>query len=291
MKSKTMASIPKALVAASLILAALALQSCSYVLGDWFTAKVPIDTQVAFLAPSFETEFPASGKAPFPLAVIMPGCLGTRLNEREWVKYLNSIGWATLIVDSFTPRGLKTVEEIEPVCDGARPWGLDRAGDVVAAVTYARGLKAIDSQRVALLGWSHGGWAVMDALTFGADSRPANLDQLPDGWADGVIFAGAIYPYCGFGTRSRSSLWKTQVPVRLIMAENDQNTPLPPCLEAVAFQRNSGQDAEAIILPGVTHWFDNPGDFDLDPHVFSPEGTAKARAIFRAGLASAGSGE
>ena len=286
-----MVTITKGLAVASLFLAALALQSCSYVLGDWFTAKVPIDEQVAFLAPFFETEFPDQGQAPFPLAVIMPGCLGTRLNEREWVKYLNSIGWATLIVDSFTPRGLKDLEEIEPVCDGRRPWGLDRAGDVVAAVTYARGLEAVDNQRIALLGWSHGGWAVMDALTFGAGSRPANLVQLPETWADGVVFAGAIYPYCGFGTRSRSSQWQTQLPVRLILAENDQNISLPPCLEAVAFQRNAGQDAEAIILPGLTHWFDNPGDFDLDPHVFSPDGTAKARAIIRAGLEIAGSGD
>ncbi|WP_342077994.1 prolyl oligopeptidase family serine peptidase [Yoonia sp. SS1-5] len=145
-----------------------------YVLGGWFTPKLTLEDHRSLVVPSFEVTIPDTANL-VPVAILVPGCLGPHTQHRNWAEWLTSEGWATVIVDSFTPRGMLGVEEIEPVCEGGRPWGFERAADVVAATTYIKEQPAIDPSKVALFGWSNGGWAVMDALSFGPTSRPANL--------------------------------------------------------------------------------------------------------------------
>lgn len=98
------------------------------------------------------------GKPPFPAVVVLHGCNGVSENTFVWARRLASWGYAALIINSFNPR------ELQQVCDGSRALpGAARAHDAFAAATYLRSRPDIDANRIAALGYSHGGWTAMNA--------------------------------------------------------------------------------------------------------------------------------
>ena len=100
------------------------------------------------------------GTPPFPAVVVLHGCNGVSQNTRVWARRLASWGYAALVIDSFSSRGLTQV------CDGSRALpGPERAKDVFAAATYLRSRSDIDAGRIAVLGYSHGGWTALNAST------------------------------------------------------------------------------------------------------------------------------
>lgn len=257
-----------------------------YVLGGWFTQKSLLDSHLEVIAPYFDLAMPehADVASPVPVAILVPGCLGTHAFHREWAKTLREAGLATLIVDSYTPRGLVGLEAIAKVCEGARPWGFERAADVVAAVTHVQRIPQLDGRRVALIGWSHGGWAVMDALTFGPRSRPTNLECVPQTWSQGVRAVVLFYPYCGFGSRSATAGWPNPVPSLMYLAGDDENIPTDASLNTVRQLAEKGVSIEVRLQPKATHWFDNPEGFDLVPHRFDAEFSNAAKTEIRSFL-------
>src|SRR4029079_7566471 len=50
-----------------------------------------------------------SGQPPFPAVIVLHGCNGVSPNARTWARRLASWGYASLILDSFTSRGIKNV--------------------------------------------------------------------------------------------------------------------------------------------------------------------------------------
>ena len=77
------------------------------------------------------------GPAPFPALVMLHGCTGLRTGTgaiqgklRFWAGHLRELGYATLMVDSFTPRG------IDEVCTGRHMLSpvRDRADDARGAL-------------------------------------------------------------------------------------------------------------------------------------------------------------
>lgn len=257
-----------------------------YALGGWFTPKPLLHVHLEVIAPYFDLAMPkrADAASPVPVAILVPDCLGTHAFQREWAKTLREAGLATLIVDSYTPRGLVDLEAIAKVCEGARPWGFERAADVVAAVTYVQRIPQLDGRRVVLIGWSHGGWAVMDALTFGPRSRPTNLDSVPRNWSQGVRAVVLFYPYCGFGTRSASVGWPNPLPSLMFLAGDDENVPTDACLKSAHQLAEKGVSIEVRLQPNATHWFDNPEGFDLLPHRFDAEFSSAAKEEIRSFL-------
>ena len=106
------------------------------------------------------------GKPPFPAVVVLHGCNGVSPNTRVWARRLASWGYAALIVDSFSARGLRQV------CDGSRALpGPERAMDVFAAAAYLRSRPDIDGGRIGALGYSHGGWTALWASTESSVTR------------------------------------------------------------------------------------------------------------------------
>lgn len=100
------------------------------------------------------------GKPPFPAVIVLHGCNGVSQNTRVWARRLASWGYAALIIDSFSSRGL------QQVCDGSRALpGPERARDVFAAAAYLRSRSDIDGGRIGVLGYSHGGWTALNAST------------------------------------------------------------------------------------------------------------------------------
>lgn len=121
-------------------------------------------------------------KPPYPAVVVPHGCNGVSPNTRVWARRLASWGYAALIIDSFSARGLTQV------CDGSRALpGQERAKDVFAAAAYLRSRPDVDPKRIAVLGYSHGGWTALNAAPQGRIER--------EGAAPFRAIV-ALYPFC-----------------------------------------------------------------------------------------------
>ena len=176
-----------------------------------------------------------SGAGPFPAVLVMHGCNGVGPNMHDWGQWLQSEGYVAFVLDSFSARGIKRV------CgDPFQLLPRDRSPDVYAAATYLRSLPFVDGERIAAMGFSHGGSTVLWAGT--SDSR------YPDNRLRGFI---AFYPGCGdviaYGGRS---------PLLLLLGAKDDWTPAEPCQRLAEAAQNARKPVTAVLYPNARHAFD-----------------------------------
>ncbi|RRJ82480.1 dienelactone hydrolase family protein [Aestuariirhabdus litorea] len=210
--------------------------------------------QVAEQLEPYYQLFTPSGEGPFPAVAVFHGCAGPEpglsLSRATW---LNQQGYVALLVDSYSGRGLRADE----VCSGHRLWGNQRVNDVHAALAYLRTRPQVDPQRMALMGYSHGGWTVLDALAYG-DKRPMGaLEPQPDGLL-GVKAVVAYYPYCEFPAHFATG-WQVSVPVLGLLAGQDSVVDVQACLSLFDRQQVGGAALEYELYPAADHVFDGEG--------------------------------
>ena len=149
-------------------------------------------------------------------------------------------GYSVVFPDSLTPRG---ESELCTQTIGTRKVDqTERRADALGALVWVAAQSWTQPQHVALLGWSHGGSAVLSAT----DSTRADVR--------GVLVrpavAVAFYPGCSAALKSR---YQPSVPLVMMLGEKDDWTPPGPCIElgkAVA--------AEVNVYADSYHDFDNP---------------------------------
>ena len=202
------------------------------------------------LAPHLRIRRP-QGEGPFPTVICFHGCSGVTLGELDWLDVLAEQGYAAVLVDSATPRGLRRWQ----VCRGLRFWGQERAGDVLAALHHLRTLPFVDPEHLALLGWSHGAWALMDLLALDPPRRlPWNLSHAPENPLAGVRALVLIYPFCGLPSIAGRRGWRHDLPALVLLADND---PLVPgARRAVRKLEALARPVESHVYPGADHAFD-----------------------------------
>ncbi|HRO11884.1 dienelactone hydrolase [Amaricoccus sp.] len=246
----------------------------------WTVERLEPDALSALLAPAYRVMKPP-GAGPFPTALLFSGCDGPRDNVLRWAERLNREGWAAVVVDSHGPRGLVDLEVWRLVCAGQILMGSERAGDVLIAVDDARRMPFVDPGRIALVGASHGGWAIMDLLAMDPPKRlPYNLAGLrPDAPADplaGVAGVILLYPYCGEANLARGGGWTRAVPTLFLLSRDDYVAPAEECLEIADALAARGLPVETLVIAGVTHGFDQEERSTLSPLAFDAAGTAAA---------------
>ena len=211
------------------------------------------------------------GTGPFPAVIILHGCAGlgppvARARLVEYASWYADRGYAGLIVDSFTPRGVSTL------CLGGEPAPLARAFDAYRALEYLAGLGSIDPRRVVLQGHSHGGATVLTAL----DEVTAEMAGTPLRFAAGV----AYYPPCAYEAGAYGSA-ELYAPVLILIGEKDDWTPAADCERLHARQQRQAPGRMRLIVhPGATHGF----DFNLPPRrneygkyqAYDPDATREA---------------
>lgn len=250
-------------------------------------ARETLDERIAAMMPYADIVKP-EGPGPFPVVVQMHGCGGKKAFQQTWAEVARDAGWAAIVLDSYGHRGISRLGAYATVCTGSRLWGRERAGDLYAALEWARRQPWADGERMVAAGWSHGGWAVLDALALqpGAEmADAAKLDGLPAEPLAGVRGAFLVYPYAGFGSVARRRGLRYDARPLALLGSKDLivgTTALRETLQTMP------APTPVVIdwLEGATHAFDEPDAKDLRVR-YNPEAVAHAHAAYVGYLAAA----
>jgi dienelactone hydrolase len=193
---------------------------------------------------------------PYPAVVFLHGCGGLisasshkiQSREMEWAGTLNRLGYAVLMVDSFTPRGSGEM------CSrtGFKEWlYLRRPADAYGALAWLQQQPFIAKDGIAVTGWSNGGGAVLFALGKKVAGKPANFA--------GPDFRAAIAFYPGSCSEQRmGGDWTPAIPLLILIGEKDVWTPAEPCRELVDRAIARGARIDFHAYAGAYHDFDWP---------------------------------
>jgi dienelactone hydrolase len=188
------------------------------------------------------------GTGPFPAAVLMHGCAGMVGMGRDNVALLlRKSGYVALELDSLTGRGVTNV------CDDPmgmkHPTSLDRVEDAFAARRYLSSLPIVDPDRIALVGWSHGGITAL--LTWARKSDEARTASF--------AAIAAYYPYCFIDSDmyEDEDVASASAPLLFLIGERDDWTPTTLCRSLMDLATKLGRDASMTVYPGATHAFDD----------------------------------
>ena len=246
-----------------------------------FTPERSLSRHADRLAPHVEIILPETATGAVPAALLFSGCGGVRQVQSDYAQAAADAGYAAMIVDSHALRGIGRTAARLQVCTALRLWGQARAADVFAAIELARRDPRLDAERLYLVGWSHGGWTLLDALSFAADGEtPPGLSALPAEPLAGVAEALAIYPYCGVLSRAEDAGLAGSAPVFALLAEDDLVVSPQRCADVLEDAQSNGAAVDWMVKPGVTHAFDAP-DQAPDPRMeYDPQAASEARALF-----------
>ena len=205
--------------------------------------EVTISSPLASQGPFTAYLMRPQGRGPFATVVALHGCGGLfnrdddlAKRETDWADRLVGAGYAVLLPDSFTARGMRQI------CT-ARDRSIfpkDRADDVAAAVEWLAQQPYVDRERIALMGWSHGAMSTLWAVRSGF-------------MADAPQFKTAIAFYPGCREIARLPDWRPRVPLTILIGAADDWTQPGPCRELA--ERTGFRFIE---YPGAYHGFDAP---------------------------------
>jgi dienelactone hydrolase len=219
----------------------------------------------------------------------MHGCGGLQPFQFTYAEAARDAGFAVVVVDSFQPRGIGRLAATLTVCTGLALHGDERAADLFAALHWLRTRSWADPHRLAAAGWSHGGWAVMDALAMPLDEarRATGLADLSEDCLAGLVCAVAVYPYAGLRTRTVRLGWRGLRPLTYgLLAEKDHVVGTAHAERTFARLREDGVTVETLVLPGAKHAFDDPQASDPRT-VHRPDLAEQARDFYVRSLTAA----
>jgi len=175
------------------------------------------------------------GDGPFPAIVLLHGCGGPIERDWGWIGKLKRWGFVSLMVNSFGPRGKSNIcapgqsQIIQP----AR-----RAKDAHGAKLYLGSLPFVDPNRIAVMGWSHGGMSTLESVEINEPSSSP------------FQAAVAFYPYC-------KPLYTVNAPLLVLIGEKDDWTPANLCQFYIK-PKEGWPEIILIVYPDAYHAFDAP---------------------------------
>ena len=190
-----------------------------------------------------------NGAGPFPAVVLLHTCGGVQPHLFEWMRVLESNGYASVAVDSFTPRGAGACR-----LPTYYPASVDEfAEDAIAALDSLRKRPDIDPRRIGVMGFSYGASV---ALRLASPRYHRGMNR----------FAAAVsfYPVCTLFTpgelRPRDDHLRADVntPTLILMGADDNDTPgaVASCISRVASLRADGRPIDIKVYPNAGHVFD-----------------------------------
>lgn len=252
----------------------------------WWVRRMSVDALAEMLDPHIEVHRP-DGPGPFPAVLQMHGCGGVKEIQRDYARAAARAGVIAVILDSHTPRGISYRKAVATVCKGRRLLGAERAGDLIAGLRIVRRMGDVDASRLAVAGWSHGAWTIMDALALRIPAEtPHSLDAVPEDAFSGLRGAYLMYPFCGFPSLTARRGWSTAPPTAdMLLVENDARASETLALAAAERARASGAAVTTEIwADGLTHAFDEDNHEPNSGLVYQPDAAARAHDRYAAWL-------
>ena len=198
---------------------------------------IPVDRTLTLIG---TLSLPA-GSAPAPAVVLMHGCSGVLPTPHAWAATLRDWGYAALVLDSFGARGVRSV------CETGGVTSDQRVEDAFAALRTLAVHPAIDSNRIVLMGFSHGAGTVLAAAAPWIARRYATSGRA--GFRELIAF----YPRC----EGRYPGTPLAAPLRMHIGAVDNWTPAAPCEALAASLRRSGADVRITVYADAHHGFDS----------------------------------
>jgi dienelactone hydrolase len=184
-----------------------------------------------------ELQLPSRGSGPFPAMVIMHSSRGIVASILDWGKMFNEMGIATLVVDSFTPRGL-----VEYSADQLTfPAGVV---DALRALRILQQDSRIDSKNIGVIGFSRGAIAAMGSSF--ERYRAGVLGTEAGKFALHIVFYGGCAQYAK----------TTGSPILAFLGTDDDFNNLGVCRKSAEILRQQGTKVELVVYEGALHGFD-----------------------------------
>ncbi|MBS0384225.1 MAG: dienelactone hydrolase family protein [Proteobacteria bacterium] len=239
-----------------------------------------LEARANWLAPHLHVTKP-EGEGRFPVVLMLHGCGGPRPFLRDIAAVAVEAGAAAVLVDSFAPRAINRAAAYATVCTGARLRGRERAGDLYAAIAWARQQNWADATRIVAAGWSHGAWTIMDALSLrvGEEMRRATgLTDLNGEPLVGLTSTFLAYPYAGPTSFAGRRAWRMAPRSVAVTAGRDMVVGYTRPRAALSRLRDSGAPIEIVHFENATHAFEDADTGDLLVR-FDPQATAREHAL------------
>ncbi len=189
---------------------------------------------------------PVPGAEPRPAVIGLHGCTGLyargglNARERGLAELLRERGFHILLPDSFTPRGLRELCTTPLAQRTLR--AADRRADIQAALDWLAARPEVDRTRIVVIGWSHGGSAVLAALNHRIGVQPLQARA-----------AIAFYPGCSPYARTEGS-YLPVAPLLILIGALDDWTPPAPCVELGKWTPK----VKVEVFADSYHGFDHP---------------------------------
>ena len=183
--------------------------------------------------------FVPAGAGPFPALVLLHGSSGIGEENYIWAARFRSMGYVALVVDSLGSRGIEKHPK--------QPYVHLQFGDAYGALAYLQRQPFADENRIGVIGWSHGGYAVLHAAR--VNGRISRIFARRVGRFSAAV---ALYPYCG-GTDV------FDIPILILIGEADDWSPASMCvtLARAAAQMGSPLAVDVVVYPEAAHGFDS----------------------------------
>jgi dienelactone hydrolase len=175
------------------------------------------------------------------------------LRHQAMAELLVGEGYVVLFPDSFRARGRNEICTVENRRRTIRE--TNRRLDAQGALAFLQTRADVAPDRVAVLGWSHGGsavLAVLDARQSAVAGWPARVPPSP------YFRAGvALYPGC-VGSLGGRDEYAVAAPLRLFIAGSDDWTAPGPCIDLAHRLSAAGEPVKITVYPEAFHGFDVP---------------------------------
>jgi dienelactone hydrolase len=175
--------------------------------------------------------------------MLLHGSGGPNAGHEFWSKHFNEMGLVTVLLDSFSGRGLTSTSTNQALL-GRFNMILDAYRALEVTASHPR----IDSTRVAVMEFSRGGQAALYS----------SLKRFQQAWSPRVNFAAHMPLYASCQAILIGDTDVSPVPIRQFHGAADDYVPVAPCRGYFERLRGAGRDAQLTEYPDAHHSYDNP---------------------------------
>jgi dienelactone hydrolase len=222
----------------------------------------PSGSPVRIAALLFRPEGPSDAK--FPAVIAFHGCGGMystlkarhddlSIRHQTMAELLVGDGYIVLFPDSFRVRGRNEICTIENRRRTITQ--TNRRLDAQGALAFLQARSDVARDRIAALGWSHGGSTVLATLDLRQQSVAAWREREPPApyFRAGVAF----YPGCIDSLHGKGG-YALAAPLTLFVGGSDDWTAPGPCIDLAKRLVGADPPATIFVYPDTYHGFDGP---------------------------------